>query len=180
MRQAVQLAHCQKRLVIFLEPIALYMTGDLLEEGDKGWLHEFPSADAPLPALGEPSRYGDGDELVIITYGNGYYLSRQACSELNLEQRIRILDLRYLVPLYIEKVVAAVGSANHILVVDECRNRGSLSEELVTALYEHSRDWQRIDRITAKDSFIPLGSAAYKVLPGKEDIRQYLQEHLGQ
>jgi 2-oxoisovalerate dehydrogenase E1 component len=180
MRQAVQLAHCQKRLVIFLEPIALYMTRDLLEEGDKGWLHEFPSADAPLPALGEPSRYGDGDELVIITYGNGYYLSRQACSELNLEQRIRILDLRYLVPLDIEKVVAAVGSANHILVVDECRNRGSLSEELVTALYEHSRDWQRIDRITAKDSFIPLGSAAYKVLPGKEDIRQYLQEHLGQ
>jgi 2-oxoisovalerate dehydrogenase E1 component len=180
MRQAVQLAHCQKRLVIFLEPIALYMTRDLLEEGDQGWLHEFPSADAPLPALGEPSRYGDGDELVIITYGNGYYLSRQACSELNLEQRIRILDLRYLVPLDIEKIVEAIGSANHILVVDECRNRGSLSEELITALYEHRRDWQRVDRITAKDSFIPLGSAAYKVLPGKEDIRQYLQEHLGQ
>ena len=95
-------------------------------------------------------------------------------------KRIRILDLRYLVPLDIEEIVAAVGSAKHILVVDECRNRGSLSEELVTALYEHRGDWQRVDRITAKDSFIPLGSAAYKVLPGKEDIIHYLQEHLGQ
>lgn len=66
--------------------------------------------------------------------------------------------------------MAAVGSTNLILIVDECRNRGSLSEELVTALYEHRRDWQRVDRITAKDSFIPLGSAAYKVLPEKKTL----------
>lgn len=180
MRQAVQLAHCQKRLVIFLEPIALYMTRDLLEEGDKGWLHELPLANTPLPALGEPANYGDGNELVIITYGNGYYLSRQACSELGLEKRIRILDLRYLVPLDIEKVMAAIGPARNILIVDECRSRGSLSEELFTALHERRSDWQRVDRIVAKDSFIPLGSAAYKVLPTKEDIVNYLQEHLGQ
>lgn len=180
MRHAIQLAHCEKRLVIFLEPIALYMTRDLLEEDDKGWLHNFPSATTPLPELGQPTQFGEGDELVVITYGNGYYLSRQACQTLQLEQRIRVIDLRYLVPLDIDQIVTAIGAARHLLIVDECRSRGSVSEELISRLYEHSTNWQRIDRIVAKDSFIPLGSAAYQVLPSKEDIVAYLQEHVSE
>jgi 2-oxoisovalerate dehydrogenase E1 component len=177
MRQAIELAHVQKRVVIFLEPIALYMTRDLLEEGDNGWLNEFPPERTPLPAFGEPGSYGSGDELTIITYGNGYYLSRQACAELSLEQRVRILDLRYLVPLDIDKVIEALGDSKQLLVVDECRQRGSLSEELVTALYE-SVDGLHIDRITARDCFIPLGGAANTVLPQKADIIEYLKEQL--
>lgn len=177
MRQAIELAYVQKRVVIFLEPIALYMTRDLLEEGDNGWLNEFPPESTELPAFGEPGSYGSGDELTIITYGNGYYLSRQACAELSLKQRIRILDLRYLVPLNIDKVVTALGSSKHILIVDECRQRGSLSEELVTALHENL-DELHIDRITAKDCFIPLGGAANTVLPQKADIIEYLKEQL--
>jgi 2-oxoisovalerate dehydrogenase E1 component len=177
MRQAIELAYVQKRVVIFLEPIALYMTRDLLEEGDNGWLNEFPSESTELPAFGEPGSYGSGGELTIITYGNGYYLSRQACAELSLEQRIRILDLRYLVPLNIDKVIAALGDSKQLLVVDECRQRGSLSEELVTALHE-SLDELHIDRITAKDCFIPLGGAANTVLPQKADIIEYLKEQL--
>lgn len=177
MRQAIELAHVQKRVVIFLEPIALYMTRDLLEEGDNGWLNEFPPESTPLPAFGEPGSYGAGDELTVITYGNGYYLSRQACAELSLEQRVRILDLRYLVPLDIDKVIEALGDSKQLLVVDECRQRGSLSEELVTALYE-SVDGLHIDRITARDCFIPLGGAANTVLPQKADIIEYLKEQL--
>ena len=153
------------------------MTRDLLEEGDNGWLNEFPPESTELPAFGEPGSYGSGDELTIITYGNGYYLSRQACAELSLKQRIRILDLRYLVPLNIDKVVAALGNSKHILIVDECRQRGSLSEELVTALHENL-DELHIDRITAKDCFIPLGGAANTVLPQKADIIEYLKEQL--
>lgn len=177
MRQAVELAHVQKRIVIFLEPIALYMTRDLLENGDSGWLSEFPPDTTELPALGEPGVYGDGDELVIVTYGNGYYLSRQACAELAIKKRVRILDLRYLVPLDIDKVVSALGSIKQVLIVDECRQRGSLSEELIAALHDNV-DALRIDRITAKDCFIPLGGAANTVLPQKADIIAYLKDHL--
>uniref|UniRef100_UPI0040478D11 thiamine pyrophosphate-dependent enzyme n=1 Tax=Rheinheimera sp. TaxID=1869214 RepID=UPI0040478D11 len=164
LRQAVALAHQQKRLVIFLEPIALYMTRDLATAGDGLWLHDYPTPDTPLPELGEPAVYGDGDELAIISYGNGYYLSRQAEQELAAQgYQIRLLDLRTLVPLHTELIVKALKGCCKVLIVDECRRRGSLSEELFTALHEDKPGHFSISRLCAEDSFIPLGAADYAV-----------------
>ena len=172
LRQAVALAHQQKRLVIFLEPIALYMTRDLAA-GDGLWLHDYPTPDTPLPELGEPAVYGNGDELAIISYGNGYYLSRQAEQELAAQgYQIRLLDLRTLVPLHTELIVKALRGCRKVLIVDECRRRGSLSEELFTALHEAKPGHFSISRLCAEDSFIPLGAAAYAVLPSKQQIVQ--------
>src|SRR5690606_25615876 len=42
MRTAVRLAYEQGRVVIFVEPIALYMTKDLFEPGDGGWSFAYP------------------------------------------------------------------------------------------------------------------------------------------
>ena len=173
LRQAVQLAHQQKRLVIFLEPIALYMTRDLANNGDGLWLSDYPLPDTPLPELGVPAVYGDGDELAIISYGNGYYLSRQAELELAAQGwRIRLLDLRTLVPLHTAHIINALKGCRKVLIVDECRRRGSLSEELFTALHEAKPGHFSVQRLCAEDSFIPLGAAAYAVLPSKQQIVQ--------
>jgi len=60
------------------------------------------------------------------------------------------------------------------LIVDECRQTGSISEALVTLLVEaqadHDEKMIQAKRITAKDSFIPLGAAAYHVLPSTQEI----------
>lgn len=179
LRQAVHLAHEQKRLVILLEPIALYMTRDLNHAGDGLWLNDYPAPDTPLPVLGEPTCYGDGEQLAIISYGNGYYLSRQAEQELTEQgYQLRVLDLRTLVPLHIDLIMAALAGCNRILIVDECRRRGSLSEELFTALHEARPGYFSISRLCAEDSFIPLGSAAYAVLPSKQQIIAAVQQML--
>ncbi|GAB59824.1 dehydrogenase E1 component subunit alpha/beta [Rheinheimera nanhaiensis] len=173
LRQAVALAHQQKRLVILLEPIALYMTRDLVSTGDALWCHDYPPPDTPLPALGEPAVYGDGDELAIISYGNGYYLSRQAELELAAQgYQLRVLDLRTLVPLHTDLIIKALTGCRKVLIVDECRRRGSLSEELFTALHEAKPGHFSISRLCAEDSFVPLGAAAYAVLPSKQQIVQ--------
>lgn len=171
LRQAVFLAYEQKRLVIFLEPIALYMTRDLHSPGDGLWLCDYPSPDTPLPALGAPAVFGEGEELAIISYGNGYFLSRQAEAELcSKGYKLRVLDLRTLVPLHTAEIIKALGRCRKVLIVDECRRRGSLSEELFTALHEAKPVYFHISRLCAEDSFIPLGSAAYTVLPSKQQI----------
>ncbi|CUA86243.1 thiamine pyrophosphate-dependent enzyme [Pseudidiomarina woesei] len=171
MRQAVELAAREQRVVIMLEPIALYMTRDLHQEGDGGWLHEYPSPQEVTPALGEPFTHGDGEDLAIISYGNGYYLSRQAEAKLAQQgHKVRVLDLRCLVPLHVDKIIDALGSCKKILIVDECRRRGSLSEELFTALHETKPGLFTVSRLNAEDSFIPLGKAAYSVLPSTEQI----------
>ena len=174
MRHAIELAQRERRVVIMLEPIALYMTRDLLTEADNGWVGDYPNADQPLPKLGQPSVYGNGKKVGVISYGNGYYLSRQACARLNAEQQIKVIDLRYLVPLDMGQVMQAIDDCEQLLIVDECRQRGSLSEEIITYLAEHDSQRRPVQRITADDCFIPLGSAAYDVLPSAADIESAL------
>ncbi|WP_127346128.1 thiamine pyrophosphate-dependent enzyme [Pseudidiomarina mangrovi] len=184
-RDAVRLAHEQQRVVILLEPIALYMTRDLHQEGDGGWLFSAEDAQgagsyAPAAYLPAPYVCGRGEQLAIITYGNGYYLSRQA-EKLLAEQgyQVRVIDLRCLIPLQTEAVIAALGNCRQILIVDECRRRGSLSEELFTVLHEAKPGHYTIQRLTAEDSFIPLGKAAYITLPSRDQIVAKATDMLG-
>ena len=51
--------------------------------------------------------------------------------------------LRWLAPLPVDAVVEACADCSMILVVDECRQTGSLSEQLVTELAERGRHASR-------------------------------------
>lgn len=171
LRECVRLAHEDGRVIVFVEPIALYHTADLAEAGDGGWTASYtPPAEAKQIALGEPGVHGAGTDLAIITYGNGYYLSRRAEAELRAQDiDLRIIDLRWLHPLNEAGIVEAVAPAAKILIVDECRRAGSPSEKLVTLLAEAGRG-NDVSRITADDCFIALGPAAELTLPSKGSI----------
>ncbi|MFT4924439.1 MAG: 2-oxoisovalerate dehydrogenase E1 component [Phenylobacterium sp.] len=172
MRQCVKMAQEQKRLVVFLEPIALYMTRDLHEKDDNLWANDYvtPAQAQPIE-LGQFKQYGDGTDLCIVSYGNGYYLSRQA-EKILAEKGIicRVIDLRWLSDIDQQKLVETTSACDKVLIVDECRHTGSISEALFTMISEGSQQQPVIQRITAEDSFIPLGSAAYAVLPSTEEI----------
>jgi 2-oxoisovalerate dehydrogenase E1 component len=171
LRECVRLAREEQRVVVFVEPIALYMTRDLHEEGDGLWtsIYEAPGEGTPI-RLGDVGVHGDGTDLAIVTYGNGYYLSRQAEKLLAADGiRARVIDLRWLGPVDEDKLVAAVGDAKRILIVDECRITGSQSEALMATFAERTPD-KKFARIAADDSFIPLGKAATLTLPSRESI----------
>jgi 2-oxoisovalerate dehydrogenase E1 component len=177
LRTCVQLAYEQQRVIAFIEPIALYMTKDLHKEGDAQWLFEYPALTETI-ALDEVGVYGKSSELAIVTYGNGYYLARQAAKELEEKHQlpVKIIDLRWLAPLPTESLLREVKSCKNILIVDECRKTGSISEALITLFVENLSPLPRIKRITGHDSFIPLGDAWKYVLPSKEDIVKVVLE----
>jgi 2-oxoisovalerate dehydrogenase E1 component len=171
LRECVRLAREEQRVVVFVEPIALYMTRDLHEEGDGLWtsVYEAPGDGAPI-GLGQVGVHGDGTDLAIVTYGNGTYLSRQAEKLLAADGVMaRVIDLRWLGPVDEETLVAAVGDAKRILIVDECRITGSQSEALM-ALFTERAPEKKLARIAADDSFIPLGKAATLTLPSRDSI----------
>lgn len=171
MRQCVRLAHEDGRVVVFVEPIALYMTKDLHRDGDGEWQFPYPALDQEIK-LGDVSCHGDGKDVAIITYGNGYYLARQAAKILQSEHKIdaRVIDLHWIAPLPTEALLKSIKGCKTILIVDECRKTGSLSEQIVAMLVESISELPPIAVEAAKDSFIPLGATATVTLPSKESI----------
>jgi 2-oxoisovalerate dehydrogenase E1 component len=148
------------------------MTRDLHEEGDGLWTSTYaaPGEGGPIK-LGELGVHGDGSDLAIVTYGNGYYLSRQAEKILREQHKLkmRVIDLRWLAPLNEDGLLDAVAGCDRILIVDECRKTGSQSEALM-ALFAERASESPCRRIAAEDSFIPLGRAATLTLPSRDSI----------
>ena len=171
LRECVRLAREEQRLVVFLEPIALYMIRDLHETGDGDWTFDYPEPDS-LDAirLSEVGCHGDGLDLAIITYGNGAYLSLQVQRILKESHDIecRVIDMRWLNPLPKDAIMEAVGDANRVLIVDECREQGSHSEALMTLFAERSE--KPASRLVATDCFIATGPAFSVTMPDRDAI----------
>jgi len=167
LRECVRLAREEQRLVVFVEPIALYPMRDLHEPKDGGWMKLYPKPGTSL-AFGTVGVTGDGP-LAIVTYGNGNYLSHLARKTLSAKGiDTRIIDLRWLAPLPGESILAALDGAQKVLVVDECRKSGNLSEAVMTLLGEHST--LSAARLAAEDSFIATGPAYAATMPSADSI----------
>ncbi|MDJ0639629.1 MAG: thiamine pyrophosphate-dependent enzyme [Paracoccaceae bacterium] len=166
LRECVRLAREEQRVVVFLEPIALYPARDLAP-GDGAWMYRYPAPDERIP-LGEVGVHGTGRDLAIVTFANGYHLSRQAQPVLKAEGiDTRIIDLRWLNPLPKEALLDAVGDVKRILIVDETRATGGVSEALMTLFAEAGR---KATRHAAEDSFIATGPAYGATMPSVESI----------
>ena len=168
LRECVRLAREDQRLVVFLEPIALYPMRDLHADKDGEWMNIYPTPDQSIP-LGEVGICGDGTDLAIVTFANGNYLSHQALPRLAAAGiKTRIVDMRWLSPLPADALIAATKGCRHILIVDETRQSGGVAEALM-ALFTERCDVPTA-RLTAKDSFIATGPAYAVTMPSAGDI----------
>ena len=152
---------------VFVEPIALYHTRDLYEDGDESWLAPYPDAGIPI---GRARTYGEGTDLTILTFGNGVRMSLRVARRLeSVDIRARIVDLRWLSPLPMEDMIREATATGRVLIVDETRETGGVGEGVLASLLEHGYTGA-VDRVASKDSFIPLGDAALQVLLSEDTI----------
>ena len=174
LRECARLAREQQRLVVFLEPIALYPMRDLHTEKDGAWMQRYPAPDETIP-FGEVGQHGDGADLAIVTFGNGNYLSHQALPAITSSGiKARIVDTRWLSPLPKDALTAAVRGCKHILIVDETRHSGGVAEALMAHFHEVSP--AKLARLTATDSFIATGPAYAATMPSSAQITQAAME----
>jgi 2-oxoisovalerate dehydrogenase E1 component len=175
LRTLMALAKVDGRVCVLLEPIALYMTKDLHDAGDGGWLTTYPPLDEAM-ALGEGRVYapqdGDGSDLVIFTYGNGVPMSLRAVREIEKRHgwKTRVVDLRWLVPLNDAYIVDQARNAKRIIVVDEGRRSAGVGEGVITAISEGGLGATPLQRVVGVDTYTPLAGAAFLVIPGEDDI----------
>ncbi|OXR43607.1 Pyruvate dehydrogenase E1 component subunit beta [Nocardia cerradoensis] len=161
LRRCVEVARSEGRVCLYLEPIALYHTRDLHRPGDAGWL----AAPAEDPAsLASARIHGDGADLTIVTFANGVPMTLRVARRLaDNGIHARVLDLRWLTPLPVDDLLHHARATGAVLVADETRRSGGVSESVCTALLDGGFDG-RLARVTSADSFVPLGPAAELVL----------------
>ncbi|MGJ7908541.1 thiamine pyrophosphate-dependent enzyme [Actinopolyspora sp. H202] len=172
LRSCLAAAEVDGRVCLFLEPIALYHTRDLHEAGDGGWTTEFPTGTRGHVPIGTAAEYVYGSDLTVVTSGNGLAMSLRAAHR--LRQRgvgVRVLDLRWLAPLPRHQLSLAAEASGRVLVADETRASGGISERVITALIDAGFTGT-VRRVSSADSFVPLGEAAYHVLLDEDSIER--------
>ena len=114
--------------------------------------------------------YGTGRDLLLVTFGNGVFMSLRVAATLRADGfGCTVLDLAWVAPLPVAALVEAASRAAAVLVVDETRHSGGVSEAVVAALVDAEVE-APISRVTSADSFIPLGPAADAVLLQEDEI----------
>ncbi len=172
LRTLSALAKVDGRVTMFLEPIALYMTKDLYEAGDGQWLFPYPAPGEAL-RLGEGRVYAaDADDLVVFTYGNGVPMALRAARSIEAELgwNVKVVDLRWLVPLNATFIEEHARNAKRIIVLDEGRRSAGIGEGVITALVEAGLGHVPQQRVVGVDTYTPLAGAALLVLPGDRDV----------
>lgn len=180
LRTLVAAARVDGRVCVFVEPIALYHTRDLFP-GDGAWSFPLPAHGEAI-AVGEVGVYERGvqieawsgmTDLVVLTYGNGVPMALRAAKRLEEAhgKHVRVVDLRWIAPLPEAAVRRHVEEARAVLVVDECRRSGNVSEAIAATLSDVRALRDRpFARVTSADSFIPLAEAANLVLLQEGEI----------
>jgi 2-oxoisovalerate dehydrogenase E1 component len=181
LRTCLAAARIDGTVCVFVEPIALYHSRDLYEAGDGEWATRYAGpgewATQHVP-LGAARSYGDGTDLTIVSFGNGVPMSLRVARRLEAAAiGCQVVDLRWVAPLPVADIVASASATGRVLIVDETRASGGVSEGVVAALCDHGFRGH-VARIAACDTFIPLGPAADHVLVSETAVEKAAHELL--
>jgi len=109
---------------------------------------------------------------VIFTFGNGVPMSLRAARAIERAHgwNVRVVDLRWLVPLHDTAIAQHAADCARIIVVDEGRRSAGVGEGIITAIVEAGLGDKPLRRVVGADTFTPLAGATFLVIPSEEQI----------
>ncbi|HEY2178221.1 MAG TPA: alpha-ketoacid dehydrogenase subunit beta [Caulobacteraceae bacterium] len=126
--------------VIFLEPKRLY-NGPFDGHYDRPvtpW-SKHPLGEAAeghyVTPLGEAAIRRPGGAVTVLTYGTMVYVAQAAAEETGIDAEV--IDLRTLVPLDLDTIIASVGKTGRCLVLHEATLTSGFGAELAAVVQEH-------------------------------------------
>jgi len=85
--------------------------------------------------IGKANLVKTGNDISIITYGNGVHWAKKVVAEMNISADI--LDLRTLLPLDYEAIEATVKKTGKVIILHEATKTGGIGGELSAYISEH-------------------------------------------
>ncbi|MDX6718422.1 MAG: hypothetical protein QOJ63_676, partial [Solirubrobacteraceae bacterium] len=122
----------------------------------------------------------EGDDLVVITYGAMVHTVLAATGDIE-GASIMVLDLRSLVPLDEEAILAAVRHCSKVVIVDEANATCAAGAQVAALIAEHA--FEDLDgpvvRVATPDCPIPFSPPLEAaVLPSVERVREACRQLL--
>jgi pyruvate/2-oxoglutarate/acetoin dehydrogenase E1 component len=135
---------------------------------------EMPQGDHVVP-IGKARIAREGTDVSIITYAATVWKALEAAEQLQKEDglSVEVLDLRTLLPMDDEAIVATVKKTNRVLIVHEDTRTCGVAGEITARINEHAFEWldAPILRVTAADVPLPFAPPLEDyVLPQVADI----------
>ena len=135
---------------------------------------ELPKEDYIVP-IGRAAVRREGRDLTILTYAAMLYPSLEAAETLSQEQGIEteVIDLRSLLPLDKDAILASARKTGKVLVVHEDTRTGGIAGEIAAIVNEEVFDYLDgpVLRVTAPDTPVPYSPPLEEFfLPNKDKI----------
>lgn len=133
-----------------------------------------PAGDHVVP-IGKARVAREGTDVSIITYAATVWRALEAAEQLAAEDglSVEVLDLRTLLPLDDEAIMATVRKTNRLLIVHEDTRTGGIAGEITARVNETCFEWldAPVLRVTAADVPLPYSPPLEDyVLPQTSDI----------
>ncbi|HXW55325.1 MAG TPA: alpha-ketoacid dehydrogenase subunit beta [Candidatus Cybelea sp.] len=134
---------------------------------------EIPSGDYTVP-IGKAVIRRQGNDLTIISYAAAAHTSLEAAEQLGREGiDAEVMDLRTLLPLDRESILASLKKTNKLLIVHEDTRTGGIAGEIAAIVCEGA--FEDLDgpilRVTALDTPVPYSPPLeHRFLPNAEKI----------
>lgn len=136
---------------------------------------DLPEGEEILTPIGTASVAREGRDLTIVTWSAMVWKSLEAAEQIEREDgaSIEVLDLRTLLPMDQETIIASLKKTNKILIVHEDTRTGGVAGEITARINESAFEWLDgpVMRVTAHDTPLPYAPPLEDyVLPQTEDI----------
>ena len=138
---------------------------------------EVPSGLYETPFTARIAR--EGTDLTVIAYGAMVHTALEATAD--LDGSVEVLDLRSLVPLDEEAILASVRKTSKVVIVDEANQTCAAGAQVSALIAEQA--WEDLDgpvvRVATPDVPIPFSpTLEQSVLPQVDDVREACRELL--
>jgi 2-oxoisovalerate dehydrogenase E1 component len=141
-----------------------------------------PGPDYLIP-FGKAKIVREGTDATIVTWGSTVHRSLTAASRLAEESgvSIEVLDVRTIVPLDDEAILASARKTGRVLVAHEAIRTAGFGGEIAARIADSAFSWldAPVKRVAALDSFCPFApSLENAVLPSADDVERAMRELL--
>lgn len=119
---------------------------------------DLPAGDYTVP-IGKAAVAREGRDMTIVTYGAMLYVALEAAEKLAEEGvSVEVVDLRTLLPLDEETILASVRKTSKVLLLHEDTRTGGLGGEIASIITEKAFEFLDgpVVRVTAPDTPIPF------------------------